>query len=48
MSIITKTIAQADREARYLNRGELSAIQDFYLGGVSRLSLATILTENEQ
>ncbi|MEM1392956.1 MAG: allophycocyanin subunit alpha-B [Cyanobacteria bacterium P01_H01_bin.150] len=48
MSIITKTIAQADREARYLNRGELSAIQDFYQGGVSRLSLATILTENEQ
>lgn len=48
MSIITKTIAQADREARYLNAGELIAIGDFYQGGVSRLSLATILTENEQ
>jgi len=48
MSIITKSIAQADREARYLNAGELTAIEDFYQGGVSRLSLATILTENEQ
>jgi len=48
MSIITKTIAQADREARYLNAGELIAIGDFYQGGVSRLSLATILAENEQ
>ena len=49
MSIITKTIAQADREARYLNAGELIAIGDFYQGGVSRLSLATVfLAENEQ
>ena len=48
MSIITKSIVQADREARYLSAGELSAIREFYEGGVSRLSLATILIENEQ
>ncbi|MGF1677364.1 MAG: allophycocyanin subunit alpha-B [Rivularia sp. (in: cyanobacteria)] len=48
MSIITKTIAQADREARYLNMGELTAIRDFYQGGLSRLDLATVLVENEK
>ena len=48
MSIITKSIAQADREARYLNAGELSAIQDFYESGLSRIRLATILADNEQ
>lgn len=48
MSIITRSIAQADREARYLNAGELSAIQDFYESGLSRIRLATILAENEQ
>jgi len=48
MSIITKSIAKADREARYLSAGELIAIQDFYEGGLSRLSLATTLSENEQ
>ncbi|MEM7553861.1 MAG: allophycocyanin subunit alpha-B [Cyanobacteria bacterium P01_A01_bin.84] len=48
MSIITRTIAQADREARYLNAGELSAIQEFYNSGLSRLHLATIFMENEQ
>jgi len=48
MSIITKTIAQADREARYLNAGELTAIRDFYEGGLSRLDLAAVLVENEK
>lgn len=48
MSIITRSIAQADREARYLNAGELSAIQDFYESGLSRIRLATILADNEQ
>ncbi|NJO26765.1 MAG: allophycocyanin [Richelia sp. SL_2_1] len=48
MSIITKSIAQADREARYLNVGELTAIRDFYQGGLSRLDLATVLVENEK
>jgi allophycocyanin-B len=48
MSIITKSIVNADREARYLSGGELSAIRDFFAGGRSRLRIATILTENEQ
>ncbi len=48
MSIITKSIASADREARYLNPGELDAIRDFYEGGYHRLSLAATLIENEQ
>lgn len=46
MSIITKSIANADREARYLSAGELNAIRDFYEGGQQRLKLAIILVEN--
>jgi allophycocyanin-B len=48
MSIITKSIVNADREARYLNPGELNAISDFYAGGLSRLNLAATLIENEK
>lgn len=47
MSIITRSIKSADRQARYLNRGELQAIEDFYLGGPDRLRLAQILVANE-
>ena len=47
MSIITRSIANADREARYLNLGELKAIGDFYQGGEDRLRLAQILVANE-
>jgi len=43
MSIITKAIASADREARYLSPGELRTIRDFYNGGENRLRIATIL-----
>ncbi|HHP7232793.1 MAG TPA: allophycocyanin, partial [Xenococcaceae cyanobacterium] len=43
MSIITRSIANADREARYLSLGELKAIGDFYQGGQERLRLAQIL-----
>lgn len=48
MSIITKAIANADREARYLSAGELRAIREFYEDGQHRLRIATILAENEQ
>ncbi|NJL21966.1 MAG: allophycocyanin [Leptolyngbyaceae cyanobacterium SM1_3_5] len=48
MSIITRSIAVADREARYLNPGELSAIRDFYDTGSDRLRLANILIQNSQ
>jgi allophycocyanin-B len=47
MSIITRCIANADREARYLSLGELKAIGDFYQGGRDRLRLAQILIANE-
>jgi allophycocyanin-B len=47
MSVITQAIVNADREARYLNPGELNAIHDFYLNGSERLRVATILTTYE-
>lgn len=47
MSIITRSIKIADREARYLNLGELKAIENFYQGGNDRLRLAQILVANE-
>ncbi|MEM8718272.1 MAG: allophycocyanin subunit alpha-B [Cyanobacteria bacterium P01_G01_bin.39] len=47
MSIITRSIKSADRQARYLNLGELKAIEDFYQGGQDRLRLAQILVANE-
>ena len=47
MSIITRSIKSADRQARYLNRGELQAIEDFYQGGEDRLRLVQILVANE-
>jgi allophycocyanin-B len=48
MSIITKAITNADREARYLNIQELNSIRDFYEGGRDRLRIASILTTHEQ
>ncbi|HHP7231711.1 MAG TPA: allophycocyanin, partial [Xenococcaceae cyanobacterium] len=42
-----RSIANADREARYLSLGELKAIGDFYQGGQERLRLAQILMANE-
>jgi len=47
MSIITRSIKSADRQARYLNLGELKAIENFYQGGQDRLRLAQILVANE-
>jgi allophycocyanin-B len=47
MSIITRAIATADREARYLNPGELQAIRDFYAEGPHRLRIARTLTVSE-
>lgn len=48
MSIITQTIANADREARYLSRGELDAIGHFFEDGQHRLRIASILSANVQ
>ncbi|MEL7419872.1 MAG: allophycocyanin, partial [Cyanobacteria bacterium J06555_3] len=47
MSIITRSIKIADREARYLNLGELKAIENFYQSGQDRLRLSQILVANE-
>lgn len=47
MSIIMQSITNADREARYLNPGELNAIHDFYQTGQERLRVATILSTHE-
>ena len=48
MSIITQAIANADREARYLSRGELNNISYFFQDGQQRLRIASILTNNVQ
>jgi allophycocyanin-B len=48
MSIITRAIAIADLEARYLTIGELHTIRDFFTAGQDRLRIAKILTANSQ
>lgn len=48
MSIITRTIAIADLEARYLTIGELQTIRDFFAEGQQRLRIAKILAANSQ
>ncbi len=46
MSIVTKSIVNADAEARYLSPGELDRIKSFVTGGESRLRIAQVLTDN--
>ncbi len=48
MSIVTKSIVNADAEARYLSPGELDRIKSFVTGGESRLKIAQKLTENRE
>lgn len=48
MSIVTKSIVNADSEARYLSPGELDRIKSFVTGGESRLRLVQVLTENRE
>jgi allophycocyanin-B len=48
MSIVTRSIAIADREVRYLNPGELHAISKYFEEGSDRLRIATILVANER
>ena len=45
MSIVTKSIVNADAEARYLSPGELDRIKTFVSSGESRLRIAQTLTE---
>jgi len=48
MSIVTKSIVNADAEARYLSPGELERIKAFVSTGGSRLSIAQTLTESRE
>jgi allophycocyanin alpha subunit len=44
MSIVTKSIVNADAEARYLSPGELDRIKGFVTSGEKRLRIAETLT----
>lgn len=48
MSVVTKSIVNADAEARYLSPGELDRIKSFVTGGERRLRIAQTLTENRE
>lgn len=48
MSIVTKSIVNADAEARYLSPGELDRIKAFVTTGESRLRIAQTLTESRE
>jgi allophycocyanin alpha subunit len=48
MSIVTKSIVNADAEARYLSPGELGRIKGFVASGESRLRIAQVLTESRE
>ena len=46
MSIVTKSIVNADAEARYLSPGELDRIKAFVTSGERRLRVAQTLTDS--
>ncbi|MEM0979101.1 MAG: allophycocyanin subunit alpha [Cyanobacteria bacterium P01_H01_bin.58] len=48
MSIVTKSIVNADAEARYLSPGELDRIKAFVTTGERRLRIAQVLTESRE
>ncbi|MBD2653907.1 MULTISPECIES: allophycocyanin [Synechocystis] len=48
MSIVTKSIVNADAEARYLSPGELDRIKSFVTGGAARLRIAETLTGSRE
>ena len=48
MSIVTKSIVNADAEARYLSPGELDRIKSFVGSGERRLRIVQALTENRE
>lgn len=48
MSIVTKSIVNADAEARYLSPGELDRIKGFVSSGERRLRIAQVLTESRE
>jgi allophycocyanin alpha subunit len=48
MSIVTKSIVNADAEARYLSPGELDRIKTFVTSGERRLRIAQVLTDSRE
>ena len=48
MSIVTKSIVNADAEARYLSPGELDRIKAFVTSGAARLRIAETLTASRE
>jgi allophycocyanin alpha subunit len=44
MSIVTKSIVNADAEARYLSPGELDRIKAFVASGAARIRIAEVLS----
>lgn len=48
MSIVTKSIVNADAEARYLSPGELDRIKAFVTTGEQRLRIAQIMSESRE
>lgn len=48
MSIVTKSIVNADAEARYLSPGELDRIKSFVTSGDRRLRVAEVLTGSRE
>ncbi len=48
MSIVTKSIVNADAEARYLSPGELDRIKSFVSTGEKRLRIAQVLTDSRE
>ncbi|NET42709.1 allophycocyanin [Okeania sp. SIO2B3] len=48
MSIITKSIVNADAEARYLSPGELDRIKAFVTSGERRVRIAQIMSESRE
>ena len=48
MSIVTKSIVNADAEARYLSPGELDRIKAFVTSGEARLRIAETLTGSRE
>jgi allophycocyanin alpha subunit len=48
MSIVTKSIVNADAEARYLSPGELDRIKSFVTTGERRVRIAQIMSESRE
>jgi allophycocyanin alpha subunit len=48
MSIVTKSIVNADAEARYLSPGELDRIKSFVTSGSARLRIVQTLTDSRE